>query len=216
MMERRNRVFNWSCTFSSPLEMNKLALVNFSHLQAKIAEAEKLTPIQPTPKGNKKHELTAKPQAKLLGVLLDSKLNWTAQHEKVRGIVMKFTAAFRRYTKVASGIQPTKVLRLYNAVAIPRITYAADIWYKPPHRQDTKARSTGTVKLTRQLELIQRQAAIAITGAMRTTAGDTAIIHANIKPIVIHLKETVLKSYARFSTRPETHLLHSAIQKTAK
>ena len=107
--------------------MSKLALVNFSHSQPKLAEAEKLTLSQTTPKGIKKHELTAKPQVKLLGVLLDSKLNWSVQHKKVGGITTKFTAAFKRYTKAASGICPPEVLRLYNAVVIPRICYAADV-----------------------------------------------------------------------------------------
>ena len=119
MMERKNGVFNWSCTYSSLLEMNKLVLVNFSHSQSKVTEAEKLILFQTTPKGIIKHELASKPQVKLLGVLLDSKLNWAAQHEKVRGNTTKFTTAFKRYTKAASGIQPMEALKLYNAVAVP-------------------------------------------------------------------------------------------------
>ena len=46
--------------------------------------------------------------------------------------------------------------------------------------------------------------------------GDVAIIHVNIKPIAIQLKETILKSYMRYTTRPTTHPLYPAIQKTAK
>jgi hypothetical protein len=215
MMERENGVFNWSRTYSSPLEMNKLALVNFSHSQAKVSEAKNLILFQTTPKGIVRHELKGKPQAKLLGIILDSKLNWSAQHEKVRENAIKFTAAFKRYTKVALGIRPAEALKLYNAVAVPRICYASDVWYKPPHRGDTDARSRGTVKLTRQLEAIQRQAAISIIGAMRTTAGDEATVHANIKPIAIQLRETALKTYARFMTRPASHPLYPAIRKTA-
>jgi hypothetical protein len=134
MMERNNGVFNWSCTYSSPLEMNKLALVNFSHSQTKTMEAENLTLLQTTPGGITTHVLTGKLQAKLLGVIMDSKLNWAAQHERVRGNATKFTAAFRRYTKAVSGICPMEVVRLYNAVPVPRICYAADIWYKPPSK----------------------------------------------------------------------------------
>jgi len=51
---------------------------------------------------------------------------------------------------------------------------------------------------------------------MRTLAGDEAIVHANIKPIPIQLKETVLKSYARFTTRPTNHPLYLAIRRTAR
>jgi hypothetical protein len=119
MMERENGVFGWSWTYSSPLEMNKLALVNFSHSQSKVSEAKKLTLFQTTPKGIIVHKIEGKPQAKLLGVILDSKLNWSAQHEKIRGNVTKFTAAFRRYTKAAAGICPTEALRLYNTVTVP-------------------------------------------------------------------------------------------------
>ena len=109
-----------------------------------------------------------------------------------------------------------EALKLYNAVAVPQICYAADVWYRPPHKKDTETRMNGMVKLTKQLELIQQQAAISITGAMRTTAGNKATVHANIKPIAIQLKETVLKSYARFTTRPTNHPLYPAIQRTAR
>jgi hypothetical protein len=123
MMERKGGVFDWSHTYSSPLEMNKLALVNFSHLQLKTVEAGKLILFQTTPRGTTKHEPPGKPQAKLLGIILDSKLNWSTQHKKVREKAMKFTAAFKRYTKAAAGIRPTEALRLYNPVAVLRICY---------------------------------------------------------------------------------------------
>jgi len=108
------------------------------------------------------------------------------------------------------------VLKLYNAVVVPRICYASDVWYKPLHRRAKRARQQGAVRLTKQLKSIQRQVAIAITGAMRTMAGDVATVHTNIKPIVLQLKETGLKTYARYASRPTSHLLYKSIQKTAK
>jgi len=101
-------------------------------------------------------------------------------------------------------------------VAVPQICYAANVWYRPPHKKDTETRRNSIVKLTKQLELIQQQVAISITGAMRTTASDEATVHANIKLIAIQLNETVLKSYARFTTRPTNHPLYPAIQRTAR
>jgi len=94
-MEQTNGVFNWSRTYNSPLEMNKLALVNFSHLQDKVTKAVKLSLTEPTQQGHKNHKIDNKPQVKLLGVILDSKLTWAAQHKKVRGTATKFTAAFK-------------------------------------------------------------------------------------------------------------------------
>jgi hypothetical protein len=195
--------------------MNKLALVNFSQSQAKVREANDLLLTQSTSTGITKHQLKAKPHAKLLGVILDSKLNWTIQHERVREKATKFTAAFKRYTRSALGIRPSEALQLYNAVAVPRICYAADIWYKPPIRKKPQGRQQGSVRLTRQLESIQRQAAISIIGTMRTTAGDTSIVHANMRPIAQQLKRISLKAYARLTTRPRNHPLYPAILKTS-
>src|SRR5260221_5070281 len=45
-MERSNGVFEWSSTFNSPLEMNKLALVNFAQSATK-------SPTSPSSNGPK-------------------------------------------------------------------------------------------------------------------------------------------------------------------
>jgi hypothetical protein len=39
MMEHNNGIFNWSSNYSSPLEMNKLALVNFTQSPTKANNA---------------------------------------------------------------------------------------------------------------------------------------------------------------------------------
>src|SRR5258708_3825348 len=90
-MERRNGVFEWSSTFNSPLEMNKLALVNFAQSATKSSDASDLTLSQRTQVTIRVHYIKASPNAKLLGVILDSKLNWNAQHEKVREKAVKWT-----------------------------------------------------------------------------------------------------------------------------
>ena len=83
MMERRNGVFDWSRTYNSPLEMNKLALVDFTHSHEKAKSAKPLSLTQPTGDGIRTHQIKPSPNAKLLGVVLDEKLNWSAQHERV-------------------------------------------------------------------------------------------------------------------------------------
>ena len=83
MMERTNGVFEWSNTFNSPLEMNKLALVNFMQSTAKASEATDLVLAQNSQGWVHIHQIKASQEAKLLGVLLDSRLNWGAQHERV-------------------------------------------------------------------------------------------------------------------------------------
>jgi len=55
--------------------------VNFSLSLAKVTEAEKLTLTQTTLQGVIVHELQSKPQAKLLGFILDSKLTCQEVHK---------------------------------------------------------------------------------------------------------------------------------------
>ena len=218
MMERKNGVFEWSRTFNSPLEMSKLALVNFTLSPEKAAKATPLTLTHLDTNGPTTHRLTAKPYTKLLGVLLNSKLTWKAQHEKVREKAIKWMATFKQFTKAASGIHMRDARKLYNAVAVPKISYAADLWFrtKSSHKTDKNRTDTGPHMITKRLEAIQRNAAISITRALQTAPGDATIVHANLTPIGILLKETSLKGYARLSTRPLTHPITPLIARTHK
>ena len=80
-MERRNGVFDWSHSYNSPLEMNKLALVDFTHSRDKARTAKPLELTQTTGTTRTNHTINPSPSAKLLGVIFDEKLTWTAQHE---------------------------------------------------------------------------------------------------------------------------------------
>ena len=124
MMERENGVFEWSRSYNSPGD-EKASPRQLHPIARKGGQGQAPHPRPAT------HRLTASPHAKLLGVLLDSKLTWKAQHEKVREKAVKRTAAFKRFTKAANGIRMREARKLYNAVAVPKITYAADLWFRP-------------------------------------------------------------------------------------
>lgn len=49
-----------------------------------------------------------------------------------------------------------------------------------------------------------------------TSPGDALIVHANLVGIGVQLKETCLKTYARLSTCPTSHLIANALRRTAK
>ena len=85
MMECKNGVFNWSQAYNSPLEMNKLALVDFTHPHEKAKNAKPLILTQSTGTGInvQTHQIKPSPSAKLLGVILNEKLSWSAQHKRV-------------------------------------------------------------------------------------------------------------------------------------
>ena len=51
---------------------------------------------------------------------------------------------------------------------------------------------------------------------LRTSPGDALIVHANLVPIGVQLKETCLKTYARLLSRPTDHPITHAMHQTAK
>ena len=73
--------------------------------------------------------------------------------------------------------------QLYCAVAIPKFTYAADVWYVPVMRRPQQAKATGSVGVMKRLASIQRIATTAISGALCTTATDVMEAHVNVMPI---------------------------------
>ena len=131
MMEHKNGVFEWSWSYNSPLKMNKLALVNFTLSHKKASGARTLILTHPDRDGQLTHQIQPSPHAKLLGVLLDLKLTWKVQHEKVCEKAIKWTMAFKCFTKAVVGIHMNEAHKLYNAVAVPKITYATDLWFHP-------------------------------------------------------------------------------------
>jgi hypothetical protein len=218
MMEHKNRVFEWSRTYNSPLEMNKLALIDFMLSHKKANNAKTLALTQKVGNNHLNHHIKPSPNAKLLGVILDSRLTWAAQHKKVCEKAVKWTMAFKQFTKTASGIAMNEARKLYNAITIPKICYTSDIWYHPKGQDNTsknpKRYSPST--LTKCLEAIQCQAAISITGALQTSPGDVTIRYANLTPIGMLLKEASHKAYACITTHPQQHPLYPIITCTAK
>ena len=83
MMEQANRVFDWSKSFNSPLKMNKLTLVNFT-MSSKKADNDKTLVLNYSHSNEQNTvQVCLSPNAKLLGVILDSRLTWAAHHKKV-------------------------------------------------------------------------------------------------------------------------------------
>ena len=69
-----------------------------------------------------------------LGVLLDEELCWKMQAEKTIAKAVKWTLLFCRLSKPLPGIHTKYMHQLYSTVAIPKFTYAADIWFTPVQR----------------------------------------------------------------------------------
>lgn len=121
-----------------------------------------------------------------------------------------------RLAKTTGGLPPSRLKQLYNTVAIPAITYAADIWYIGLHRPNIDGKTLGSVGATNKLKSIQCRAAKYITGALSTTAGDIMDIHTHILPVNLLFPKVLFRSAACIASLPRTHPLFSIAQQTAR
>ncbi|KAF8526480.1 hypothetical protein JB92DRAFT_3108284 [Gautieria morchelliformis] len=121
------------------------------------------------------HVIKPTERHKFLGVIMDQELRFRQQvhHALMKGDA--YINQYKRLTKQTKGTTAKHMRKYYLAVAIPRMLYAADIFLIPEY-EHTK----GTQGHINKLAQVQRQAALTITGAMRTTATDTLDAHANL------------------------------------
>jgi hypothetical protein len=96
---------------------------------------------------------------KYLGVHLDPKLNWKHHLESKRTSFYSSMWACRRAMGKTWGLKPRVALWLYKAVLLPRLTYAAVVWWSRVEK----------VEAGNLLRSLQGNYLRAVTGAMKTT-----------------------------------------------
>jgi hypothetical protein len=207
MMNRRHGAFEWSALHNSKFEVTKFALIDFSRKKDVLRPPLRL------------RQTVIKPSVshKFLGVIFDQDLRWKLQVENVVAKASRWVSLFKRIARNRSGLSSPLLRRLYRAVAIPKITYAADVWFTPIHLPPGAKRRLGSVGAANRLTRVQRQAAIAITGCFRTTATDYAEAHANLMPIDLVLKDLCLRAITRMvSLSDEHHPLTKVVRHSLK
>lgn len=208
MMERPGGGLAWASTHNSKFEMSKVAIMHFSRKTLKGTDNTRTKQRVNAPNLTLQGTLIRNCETyKYLGVLFDADLNWKRQAENAATKGIKWVALFSRLSRTRKGINANLMRHLYRAVGIPKVTYAADVWYTPPSRNEGTRKTTGSVAALKLLQRMQRTAAIAITGAMRTTASDILDTHADLLPIDILLKSLRKRSFIRICTLPDTHPL---------
>ena len=83
-----------------------------------------------------------------LGIVIDDKLTWRKHEEKVIENATKWVLQCRCIAKMDTGLSPKHMRQLYMTVAIPKMTYGADIWYSPPRKNSGAKRMMGSVRIT--------------------------------------------------------------------
>ena len=198
MMSWSGGCLQWAVAHNSKFEASKSALIDFSRAKG-IGHPDMLL-----------QGMLIKPSIshKFLGVLLDQELHWKHQANYVLGKALKWLLAFHRLTWMASGVNLRLMQQLYHAVAIPKMTYAVDVWYTPQCRKEGAKNDSSSVGITNKLASLQWMATLAITGALRSTATDILDLHAGTQPVRLLLLRLCNWAALRLTSLPDGHPLH--------
>ena len=212
MMGQLGGTFDWLESHNSGFELTKLALMDYSpnpYQESTLTISHPRTNRSTTVKSVKTYQF--------LGVLFDPKLKWTAQTEKAARSAEAWINLVRQLARTSTGLLAKAMQQLYVAIAIPKMSYAVDVWYTHPHKaNESLKKRTGSIKFIQKLQSVQRRATIAMLGAMRTTASDVLNAHAYLPPPHLLFLTTLNRSARWLVMLPNSHPLYKPSQLAVK
>ena len=105
---------------------------------------------------------------------------------------------------------------LLACTLFPKMTYAASVWFQPIYNASSITTVRGSKGIATRMSQVQRTAALAITGTMRTAPTDSIETHANLLPIPLLMQCILLSSTLRMASLPICHPLHTLVSRAAK
>ena len=187
-MEHRGSCIEWSTSHHVSFEMDKNALVQATQRREKSnLDPRKTVPAKCVPITVAGRTTQPSKSHKLLGIIINEELCFKEQLTSAVAKGTKYTLACCRLAKPALGIKNHFTCLLFNSVIIPKMLYGVDIWgAKMVMEMGKRAGRKGQGHL---LERVLRMHALTMTGAMRTTATDVTVAHANLMPIPYTLQD---------------------------
>ncbi|KAG5733033.1 putative 115 kDa protein in type-1 retrotransposable element [Termitomyces sp. T112] len=152
---------------------------------------------------------------KFLGVILDQELRFKEHAAYAQGKGTAAAMQTKRLVKVNGGVSGSLARRLYEAVVVPNMLYAADVWCASGVRMEdgTRQKARGFLE---KMQRVQRMGALQITGALRTTPTDLLEAHAGIEPMDLRIQRMCVTAAARIAAMPDTHPLRKPAEKVAR
>ena len=187
MMNKPTGANKWATTHNCTFATDKFALIGFSRKR----ERDPNNPRKTIPRTRPAIHINGaeiKPTAyhKFLGIMLDEELRFKVHADYALKKGATWLSQYRRLAKPTRGVALKYMRRYYLTVALPKMLYAADIFLAKG-----TAGAKGARGMIGKLARVQREAAILITGAMRTTATDMLDVHANIIPFNLMVEKVI-------------------------
>ena len=131
MLERPSGGFAWSNNHNSCFKASKFALMDLTMSKSKPCP-------QMTIRGAM---IKPVPSHKFLGVILDQELCWREHAAYVIAKGASHTMLLHHLSSPSHGISAKLIRQLYQAVTIPKMMYAASIWFKPMYSAGSQTTS---------------------------------------------------------------------------
>ncbi len=150
---------------------------------------------------------------RFLGLLIDQQLRFKQHVALAYAKGNKWVAHIRRLATARNGLTLAVVRRLYLTVAVPSMLYAADTFLTPVRKLAGHKQQHGSMGSIRRLAMVQRQALLVMTGALRSTATDVLEAHADILPFDLLVHKHCHRAAVRLCALPSGHPLAAHVQR---
>jgi hypothetical protein len=206
----------WADTHGAVYDYDKFGYVGFSRRRTRDPRNQRKM-LPETRPDIKIRQFTIQPAQshKFLGLIMDQELRFKKQAAHALAKGTKWVTQFRRTAKIAKGMKGEFMRAMLYGVALPSMLYTADIWCVPSVTRTNGKQTRGTKGFIGKMERVQRQAAIQITGALRTTPMDLLLAHADIAPLEYHLRK-ICHSAALWIATPQTNPIGKAARRAAQ
>ncbi|KAL5636330.1 hypothetical protein ACGC1H_004966 [Rhizoctonia solani] len=216
IMTREGGALEWSTSHNSTFELDKTACVDFSRRREPIPGSPGKT--RPLTRQNLiwgDHVVRTVSQHVFLGVLIDQELRWTAQSHRALAKGMAWASQLGRLARTNFGASPAIARKLYVSIAVPRFTYAVDVWYRPVTLREGE-RGSGSIGFAHRLTRVQRTAALSILGGLRSTPSASLDAHSRLLPVHLLLNQVCERAALRLASVPTSHPLHAAVRQSSR
>jgi hypothetical protein len=195
--EIHSRCLTWGDMHGASFAPHKYVPVHFPKKKRNLP----ITPLElPT------FTLHPSPCARVLGLILDSKLSWHPHIAHIKSKLRTQTFALKRLTSSTWGAPFSSCCLLYTSIVCPAITYASTAWYSPLGTQFARK------YVLKDLMTLQNYCLRAISGAYGATPIRNLEVEVGVPPLGIHLNSI----QARFRVGVEESYAAGAIREAVQ
>jgi ribonuclease HI len=203
LRELHKDIQQWADRHASQFGLEKYNLIHFWP-QSRAVSKEPVGNDLTTPlvlEGG--HTIHPKPSAKLLGVILDSRLDWKAHLQMLEAKASSRLMGLAGCVGSKWGVSYESPRKLYRGMILPTLLFACSVWYTP-YAPEYKVKGD---KIRRVLRKIQKSAACTISGGFKNVAGSSLDVETFMLPIQQTLEKSIADAALRLQTCPYYQLI---------